>query len=168
MTGRLAAAGVLVLVGAGCSSAVQSSEGALSGDSTPPLTHLVLPPLDTAPAPTTLPPPAPVTTSSLSDGPPPAQQVQAQSNFQDSGIWQCIEQAESNDDPAADTGNGYFGAFQFDPATWDYAVSLIGLGAYANGRADLAPFEVQLAAAQALEAQKGWTPWPYTSAECGG
>lgn len=165
MSHRLAVAGVLVLGVASC--AGHSSEGGLSGDSTPPLTHLVLPPLDTAPAPTTLPEPVPTTTSPSGVGSAPAQQVQARSNFQDSGIWQCIAMAESNDDPAADSGNGYFGAFQFAPATWDYAVTLIGLPQYATGRADEAPFEVQLAAAQALEAQDGWTPWPDTAPECG-
>lgn len=53
MSHRLAVAGVLVLGVASC--AGHSSEGGLSGDSTPPLTQLALPPLDTAPAPTTLP-----------------------------------------------------------------------------------------------------------------
>ncbi len=50
------------------------------------------------------------------------------------------------------TGNGFYGAYQFDLATWHS----LGL----PGRADQAPAAVQDRAASALEAQRGWGPWP--------
>ena len=75
--------------------------------------------------------------------------------------------AESSDDPAADTGNGYFGLYQFDPDTWDGAASGAGYPQYANGRADLAPADVQTAVAEWLSTQRGFSPWPNTSVQCG-
>ncbi|MBA3724422.1 MAG: LysM peptidoglycan-binding domain-containing protein [Candidatus Levybacteria bacterium] len=50
---------------------------------------------------------------------------------------------EAGNDPAKNTGNGYYGAFQFSPGTWNN----LNTG-YA--RADLAPIEVQRAAVKQL------------------
>lgn len=50
---------------------------------------------------------------------------------------------EAGMDPAKNTGNGYYGAFQFSAGTWNS----MGTG-YA--RADLAPIDVQIAAVQNL------------------
>jgi hypothetical protein len=82
------------------------------------------------------------------------------------GAWSCIRWAESGDNYSEATGNGYYGAYQFLPSTWNNAVSGAGFGNYANGRADLAPAAVQDAAAQWLQANSGWGQWS-TSDGCG-
>lgn len=53
---------------------------------------------------------------------------------------------EAGMDPAKNTGNGYYGAFQFSPSTW----RSLNTG---YDRADLAPIEVQKAAVQQLLAK---------------
>ncbi|MFN2505631.1 MAG: transglycosylase family protein [Acidimicrobiales bacterium] len=66
---------------------------------------------------------------------------------------------ESNDDYGIDTGNGYYGAYQFDPETWWW------LG-YEGWPHEAAP-EVQDEAAIALLEIYGWSPWPACSAWLG-
>jgi hypothetical protein len=73
---------------------------------------------------------------------------------------------EGGDNYSEDTGNGYYGTYQFLPGTWDNAVTGAGYPQYANGRADLAPPAVQDAAAQWLESQDGFRPWS-TAPGCG-
>jgi hypothetical protein len=82
------------------------------------------------------------------------------------GIWACIRRLESGGNYAANTGNGYFGAYQFLPGTWNSAVSGAGYPQYANGRANLAPPAVQDAAAVWLQAHSGWAQWS-TASRCG-
>lgn len=81
-----------------------------------------------------------------------------------SGAWQCIATAESGGNPATNTGNGYYGEFQFSQGTWDSLMSQMGLS---YSRADLAPSSVQYAAAQRLQSEAGWGQWPATSRACG-
>jgi len=50
------------------------------------------------------------------------------------------------------TGNGYYGAYQFADRTWH------GLGFH--GRPDLAKPATQSAAAMKLHSRQGWRPWP--------
>jgi len=57
------------------------------------------------------------------------------------------------------SGNGYYGAYQFDIGTW------AGYGGYA--RADLAPPEVQDAKARETQAHRGWSPWPACARKLG-
>lgn len=65
-----------------------------------------------------------------------------------------LGQCEAGMDPAKNTGNGYYGAFQFSIATWNS----MGTG-YA--RADLAPIEVQIDAVQRLLARSSiFTQFP--------
>jgi resuscitation-promoting factor RpfA len=59
---------------------------------------------------------------------------------------------ESSDNYAANTGNGYYGAYQFDISTWQ------SLGY--PGRADQASPATQDQAANRLYDQRGWEPWP--------
>jgi hypothetical protein len=82
------------------------------------------------------------------------------------GIWACIRRLESGNNYAANTGNGYFGAYQFLPGTWNSAASGAGYPQYANGRADLAPPAAQDAAAMWLQAHSGWGQWS-TASRCG-
>jgi hypothetical protein len=62
---------------------------------------------------------------------------------------------ESGDNFRADTGNGYYGAYQFSPATWQ------SLGF--RGRADHAKPATQNRAARDLHARSGWSAWPACS-----
>ena len=59
---------------------------------------------------------------------------------------------ESGDNWHANTGNGYFGAYQFSLRTWH------GLGF--KGRPDHAKALTQNHAARKLHAESGWHAWP--------
>ncbi len=64
----------------------------------------------------------------------------------------ALRQCESNGNYRAATGNGYYGANQFSPATW----RSLGYG----GLPHQAPPAVQDAAAAKLWSLAGWRPWP--------
>jgi hypothetical protein len=64
----------------------------------------------------------------------------------------CLRESGCN--YATNTGNGYYGAYQYDIGTW------AGYGGYA--RADLAPPAVQDAKAADTFARRGCSPWPST------
>jgi LysM repeat protein len=70
------------------------------------------------------------------------------------GIFARIRQRESGGNYATNTGNGYYGAYQYNIGTWG------NYGGYA--RADLAPAAVQDAKAALTYAQRGCSPWPNT------
>jgi len=59
---------------------------------------------------------------------------------------------ESSDRYHIDTGNGYYGAYQFNLRTWR------GLGYH--GYPHRAPKTTQDAATEKLHNQRGWRPWP--------
>jgi len=73
--------------------------------------------------------------------------------------WAQLRMCESSGNYAVNTGNGYYGAYQFNLPTWQ------GLG-YA-GLPSNAPPAVQDQAAQKLYDQRGWQPWPACSAKLG-
>ncbi len=75
------------------------------------------------------------------------------------GVWLELRDCESGDNYQTDTGNGFYGAYQFAGATWS------GLGL--PGVASDAPYWVQDEAAERLQAQYGWKPWPACSAALG-
>jgi hypothetical protein len=75
------------------------------------------------------------------------------------GVWLQLRECESGDDYQANTGNGYFGAYQFTQRTWT------DLGF--PRRPDLEPPAVQDSAAQKLQAESGWSQWPACSAALG-
>ncbi len=82
--------------------------------------------------------------------------------FPDAGLAEAmaaIRWCESGDDYGANTGNGYYGAYQFHPRTWQ------SLG-YA-GLPHLAPPEIQDEAARRLQARSGWGQWPACSRRLG-
>jgi hypothetical protein len=66
---------------------------------------------------------------------------------------------ESGNDYAINTGNGYFGAYQFSLGTWH------GLGY--GGYPQQASPELQDQAARSLQAARGWSAWPGCSARLG-
>lgn len=77
----------------------------------------------------------------------------------DGSVWARLAQCESGGNPAANTGNGYYGMYQFSLSTWR---SVGGTG-YPH-EADAA---TQTAMAQALQARSGWGQWPHCAAKLG-
>lgn len=68
------------------------------------------------------------------------------------GALAALRQCESGGDYAANTGNGYYGAYQFAASTW----SSLGL----PGVASQASPALQDRAAAELQARSGWGQWP--------
>jgi hypothetical protein len=75
------------------------------------------------------------------------------------GVWLQLRECESGDNYQADTGNGYYGAYQFSQQTW----SNLGF----PGRPDLEPPSMQDQAAMKLQSESGWGQWPACSAALG-
>jgi transglycosylase-like protein len=69
-----------------------------------------------------------------------------------SPVMEAIAQCESGGDPTTDTGNGFYGKYQFDLQTW---ASVGGSGNPAH-----APEAEQDRRAATLYAQAGPSPWP--------
>ncbi len=63
-----------------------------------------------------------------------------------------LRACESGGVYSTNTGNGYYGAYQFDVRTWQ------GLG-YSGLPSSASP-SAQDSAARALQSQRGWQPWP--------
>ncbi|HUC87519.1 MAG TPA: transglycosylase family protein [Candidatus Saccharimonadales bacterium] len=73
--------------------------------------------------------------------------------------FQQLTYCEAGGDYTRNSGNGYFGAYQYSLATWnDY-------DGYA--RPDLAPASVQDARAHADVARRGWSAWPACARKLG-
>ena len=66
--------------------------------------------------------------------------------------WAALRNCESTNNYLVNTGNGYYGAYQFDQSTWE---SVGG-----TGRPHWAAPVVQDARARLLSARRGWFPWP--------
>jgi hypothetical protein len=75
------------------------------------------------------------------------------------GVWLQLRQCESGDNYAENTGNGYYGAYQFSQGTWT------SLGY--PGRPDQGSPAMQDKAAMQLQAAAGWGQWPACSAALG-
>lgn len=71
----------------------------------------------------------------------------------------ALRKCESGNVYSRNSGNGYYGAYQYDIRTW------AGYGGYA--RADLAPADVQDAKFLETFARRGWSPWPACSRKLG-
>jgi hypothetical protein len=67
-------------------------------------------------------------------------------------VWAALRMCEAGGIYNRNSGNGYYGAYQFDIGTWN------NYGGFA--RADLAPPAVQDAKARETQARRGWYPWP--------
>jgi len=74
-------------------------------------------------------------------------------------VWAQLRQCESEGNYADNTGNGYYGAYQFSLSTWQ------SLG-YSGLTSD-APAATQDQAAQQLQAASGWGQWPACASELG-
>ncbi len=74
--------------------------------------------------------------------------------------WEAVRQCESGGDYAIDSGNGYYGAYQFLPETWDWAVEGAGFPLWVGELPSLAPPRIQDAAAEWLRVNSGLHHWP--------
>ncbi len=133
-----------------------------------PTTTTTTAPVDPAPTTTTTssaPPPAPTTTTTTAPTPPPAPPTPAPATTAPApaapagGVWAELRNCESGGNYADNTGNGYYGAYQFSEGTWQ------SLGF--SGLPSDAPPAVQDQAAQELQAQSGWGQWPSCSEQLG-
>jgi hypothetical protein len=76
------------------------------------------------------------------------------------GVWFQLRQCESGGNYQANTGNGFYGAYQFTLSTW----RSMGTGyAYPHE----APPAVQDDAARRLQARAGWGQWPHCARTLG-
>lgn len=105
-----------------------------------------------------------VTTSRKASPPPPksttVQAASSSTSTSSSGAWACILQHESGGNYRTNTGNGYYGAYQFSISTWNSMST-------GYDRADHAPPAVQDDAARRLQARSGWGQWPRSARLCG-
>jgi hypothetical protein len=76
-----------------------------------------------------------------------------------SSVWALLADCESGGDPTANTGNGYYGMYQFTLGTW-YSVG-------GEGRPNQASAEEQTRRAKILQARSGWGQWPACSRKLG-
>jgi hypothetical protein len=74
-------------------------------------------------------------------------------------VWGALRDCEAGGNYTRDSGNGYYGAYQYSLSTW---ADFMG---YA--RPDLAPPAVQDAKAHITEAARGWSPWPACARKLG-
>ncbi len=76
-----------------------------------------------------------------------------------SGGWQALRQCESGGNYSTDTGNGYYGAYQFSASTW-HSLGYSGLPSQASPA-------TQDQAAQQLAQRSGLSQWPTCSSRLG-
>jgi hypothetical protein len=77
--------------------------------------------------------------------------------------WQPVrvcETGEPGTNYGTATGNGYYGAYQFDQTTWADVVVRAGFPEWSSQTANHAPPHVQDAAAEQLRLERGLQPWP--------
>jgi len=74
-------------------------------------------------------------------------------------VWAKLRACESGGRYTTNTGNGFFGAYQFHPRTW----RTLGY----PGLPHQAPPEMQDEAARKLQARSGWGQWPVCSRRIG-
>lgn len=67
---------------------------------------------------------------------------------------------------STNTGNGYYGAYQFTQGTWNSAVTNAGHPEWSGRRASEAPPAIQDAAAWQLYTESGLGPWPTPQRNC--
>ena len=139
--------------------AEQATGGTATTDASTPTTTAPATPAPSA-APATSPASAPPSTTPVSPAPsttapPPPAPPTAGSG----GVWLRLRECESGDNYRENTGNGFYGAYQFSQQTWT------GLGY--PGRPDLESPAMQDAAAIKLQAEAGWDQWPACAAELG-
>ncbi len=74
-------------------------------------------------------------------------------------VWEQLRICEAGGDYTRNSGNGYYGAYQYNLGTW------ANYGGYASPH--LAPPAVQDAKARETQAARGWSPWPACARKLG-
>jgi Transglycosylase-like domain len=97
--------------------------------------------------------------SKASDSKAAVEAKETSANSSLDAAFAALRKCESGGNYKTATGNGYYGAYQFDPGTWRT------LG-YSGLPSDAAP-EVQDEAARKLQAKSGWGQWPACSRKLG-
>ena len=100
--------------------------------------------------------PAPVVTASASSG---SSAPAAVASPVGGDVWAALAACESGGNPSTNTGNGYYGMYQFSLPTWQ---SVGGSGLPSDASA-----AEQTMRAQILQARSGWGQWPACSASLG-
>jgi len=75
------------------------------------------------------------------------------------GVWGQLAQCESGGNPSTNTGNGYYGLYQFSLPTWQ-AVGGSGLPSDASAAE-------QTKRAKILQQRSGWGQWPHCASKLG-
>ena len=83
----------------------------------------------------------------------------AQAHGLGQSVWVRLRECESGGNYSENTGNGYYGAYQFSAWTW-WSLGLPGM-------ANLASSATQDAAARSLQVRSGWSSWPRCSQALG-
>ncbi len=83
-----------------------------------------------------------------------AKEIRQATNWASGGQVEAVRQCESGGNYATNTGNGYYGAYQFDAGTW----RSVGGAQYAP-YASQAPKVAQDHMAWTLWSRAGWGPW---------
>lgn len=87
--------------------------------------------------------------------PAPKRIASAPTTGSDSARWARIAQCESGGNPTTNTGNGYYGLYQFTPSTWRaYGGSKYGANAHQATAAQ------QTEIARNVQRGQGWGAWP--------
>ena len=142
----------------------ESRELVSEGVTTPPVTKILVQGTKERPKPE----PKPTTTRSSSGGsssggssgsPAPAPAPAADLGSAPAGVWSALAQCESGGNPATNTGNGYYGLYQFSLPTWR-AMGGSGLPSEASAAE-------QTQRAQALQSRSGWGQWPACARKLG-
>lgn len=89
----------------------------------------------------------------------PAPQQGSGTGSAPAGVWSALAQCESGGNPGTNTGNGFYGLYQFSLPTWQ-AVGGSGLPSDASA-------EEQTMRAQILQQRAGWGQWPACSSSLG-
>lgn len=139
----------------------ESRELVSDGVTTPPVSKILVQGTKERPEPEPEPEPAAQPSSSGSSGSSSASSAPAPADLGSApaGVWAQLAQCESGGNPATNTGNGYYGLYQFSLPTWQ-AMGGSGLPSEASAAE-------QTQRAQALQAQSGWGQWPACARKLG-
>ncbi|WP_304441355.1 resuscitation-promoting factor [Cellulosimicrobium sp. CUA-896] len=139
----------------------ESRELVSDGVTTPPVSKILVQGTKERPEPEPEPEPAaqPRASSSGSSSGSSAAPAPADLGSAPPGVWAQLAQCESGGNPATNTGNGYYGLYQFSLPTWQ-AMGGSGLPSEASAAE-------QTQRAQALQAQSGWGQWPACARKLG-
>jgi uncharacterized protein YabE (DUF348 family) len=111
------------------------------------------------PKPTAAPAPKPTQRSTSTSASSPAPEPAPAPAPATGDVWAKLAQCESGGNPRANTGNGYYGLYQFSLGTWQ-AMGGSGLPSDASAAE-------QTQRAKALQARSGWGQWPACARKLG-